>query len=186
MNEPHHSGVSHVGANDHTVRMMRSHAAACRRPLLGTLAMMLSLSITVAGPREARAQASLSRPSIFVREVRIDSLLHAFGVDTGRVRAAVVGALRDARRLATPEMEAVPALDVAVAVPLTYGDFPEPLCLIRVEVGRNLMEDGNATRLLWEGHSDLAAPTWRELGRGTLAEVLRVVNTYLRVRSGGP
>ena len=138
-------------------------------------------------PLRADAQRGPAKSPVFVRQVRIDSLLLVFGVDSNRVREAVVNALREARRLAPPSGERVAALDVDVtALRSAYGGMPDPRGFVRVEVGRNLMEAGTARSLLWVGMQDLPpSPTWHELSRGTLATVLRVVNNYLLGRSGG-
>jgi hypothetical protein len=48
------------------------------------------------------------------------------------------------------------------------------------------MEAGKANRLVWEGNTTFReAPTWRELARGTLAEIVGVVTKYLMPSSGG-
>lgn len=124
---------------------------------------------------------------MFLRQVRIDSILLVFGVDSTRVHAAVVNALREARRLAPGPGGNVPSLDVDVtAMRLAGGGMLEPRGYVRVEVGRNLMESGAARSLVWVGMQDLPpSPTWHELSRATLATVLRVVHNYLLGRSGG-
>lgn len=134
----------------------------------------------------ASAQRTPYRPDVFLRQVRIDSILLVFGVDSNRVHDAVVNALRDARRLAPAPDSSVPSFDVDVtAMRLAGGGILEPRGYVRVEVGRNLMESGAARSLIWEGIQDLpASPTWHELGRSTLATVLRVVHDYLLGRSG--
>lgn len=151
--------------------------------LLGVCAALPSSALAQAVP----AQADSLKPSVFVREVRIDSLLLAFGVDSARVRAAVVGAVRGARRLVTDSTTAAPSLDVVVTVPrLLTGGMLEPRGYVHVEVGRNLMESGKANALVWEGHFTLPeSPTWRELSRTTLAEVLFAVHKYLMPRGRG-
>ena len=138
-------------------------------------------------PERLVAQRSSPKPAVYVREVRIDSLLLVFGVDSNRVRTAVENALREAGRLASVSGTNAPALDVDVtALRLAVGGTSDPGGFVRVEVGRNLMEAGRARSLAWLGTQDLGpAPTWRELSRGTLSSVLRVVNNYLLGRSGG-
>lgn len=168
--------------------VMRAHANApeCAHVARISLAI-LAWTLTVQSPRPVQAQAAASRPLVVVREIRIDSLLLAFGVDSARVRAAVLAAVRDARRLATDARRGVPALDVDVTVPRSLsGPIHDPRGFVRVEVGRNLMENGLASRLLWQGTFDLPpAPTWREFSRGTLAEVVMAVNRYLRTATAG-
>ena len=134
----------------------------------------------------AHAQRTPSRPAVFLRQVRIDSILLVFGVDSTRVHDAVVNALSDARRLAPAPDSSVPSLDVDVtAMRLAGGGMLEPRGYVRVEVGRNLMESGAARSLVWEGIQQLPpSPTWHEFGRSTLPTVLLVVHDYLLGRSG--
>jgi hypothetical protein len=150
------------------------------------LALILAGTLVILPP-PAEGQGQSPKPAIFLRQVRIDSILLVFGVDSASVRTAVVGALRDAGRLAPDTSGAVPSLDVDVAVPRpVHGGFFDPRGYIRVEVGRNLMESGSASQLLWERMFDLpASPTWREFTRGTLTEVLMAVNAYLLAKNGG-
>jgi hypothetical protein len=118
---------------------------------------------------------------VFVREVRIDSILLAFGADSARIRAAVVNVIRGAGRLASHITEEVPSLDVDVTVPrpLNGGMF-DPRGYVRIEVGRNLVERGKTSTLLWQGMIDLLeVPSWHEFSRHTLADVVRAVNRYL-------
>jgi hypothetical protein len=133
------------------------------------------------------AQRTASKPRVVVREVRVDAILIAFGVDTAHVRAVVVDALRNAHRLAPAVATEVPAVDVVVMAPRpAFGGMPEPRGFVRVEVGRNLMETGAARTLMWEGSEELGPSlTFRELSGGALASVLRVLNRYLLERSGG-
>jgi hypothetical protein len=153
--------------------------------LVATLRIVIGGAVFLSSP--LHAQVAAAKPAVFVRQVRIDSLLLAFGVDSSRVRAAVVSAVRDAHRLAPEPGSHVPSLDVDVtAMRLATGGMAEPRGFVRIEIGRNLMEAGVARSLAWEGTQDLSpSPTWRELSRGTLATVLRVVNNYLLSRSGG-
>jgi hypothetical protein len=137
-------------------------------------------------PQIAKAQSPARKPAVFLRQIRIDSILLAFGVDSGRVREAVSRALREAGRLAPDTSGAVPSFDVDVAAPRTLGGMRDPTGFIRVEVGRNLVESGRSTRLQWERTVQRQpVPTWREFSRGTLADVLMAVNRYLLDRSGG-
>jgi len=130
-------------------------------------------------------QSAQTKQSVYVREVRIDSILLAFGVDSSRVRAAVLGAVRDAGRLASDTSG--PALDIDVTVPRSLaGGMFDPRGYVRVEVGRNLLEHGKARALVWQGMVDLPElPTWREFSRNTLPEVVRAVNKYLLSGAGG-
>jgi hypothetical protein len=137
-------------------------------------------------PQTANAQSTARKPAVFLRQIRIDSILLVFGVDSTRVREAVLGALREAGRLAPDTMGAVPSFDVDVAAPRTLGGMRDPAGFIRVEVGRNLVESGRSTQLQWERTFDHpSSPTWHEFSRGTLAEVLMAVNKYLLARNGG-
>jgi hypothetical protein len=113
----------------------------------------------------------LPKQSVYVREVRIDSILLVFGADSSRIRAAV---------LLAPDTTG-PALDIDVTVPRSLaGGMFDPRGYVRVEVGRNLVERGKARTVLWQGMVDLPElPTWREFGRNTLPEVVRAVNKYL-------
>ena len=161
------------------MRSALSPITTCRAVIVVAALFLLSA--------KAEAQAVPSRPAVFVREVRIDSILLVFGVSSDSVRAAVVNALREARRLAPASGNRVPSLDVDVtALRMAFGGMPEPRGFVRIEVGRNLMEAGTAQSLVWAGTQDLAPSlTWRELSRGTLSTVLRVVNNFLLGRTGG-
>ena len=125
------------------------------------------------------AQSVQTKQSVYVRDVRIDSILLVFGVDSARVRAAAVSAIRDAGRLASDTTG--PALDIDVTVPRSLaGGIFDPRGYVRIEVGRNLVERGSARAVVWQGMVDLPElPTWREFGRNTLSEVVRAVNKYL-------
>ena len=127
------------------------------------------------------------RPAVFLREIRIDPVLLAFGIDSARVRRVLLEVLRDARRLATEPTLDVPSMDVAVTVPLTLGSrLPDPLGLLGIEVGRNLMERGTATRLVWDLNLTLpSARTWRELAAASLPEIIQAVYQYLKPPDGG-
>ena len=148
---------------------------------LGALIVMAAMALGAFAPERVLAQRAPTRPLIFVRDVRIDSILLAFGVDTARVRAAVLDAVRGAGRLAADVTASVPSLDIDVTVPRPLdGGMFDPRGYVRVEVGRNLVEQGKAGSLVWQGMVDLPeTPTWREFGRNTLAAVVRAVNTYL-------
>jgi hypothetical protein len=152
-----------------------------------SVALLVTFGVIYGGPVSVTAAQTSRRPAVFLREIRIDSMLLASGVDSARVRAAVVAALRDARRLATDSNANVPAMDVeTVVLRPAVGGIYEPRGFVRVEVGRNLMESGKATRLVWEGNVDFQQVlTWRELARGALADILVVVNRYLLPTSGG-
>lgn len=141
----------------------------------------VSVAVPASWSQVSLGQGTPTKPLVFLREVRVDSLLLAFGVDTARIRSAVEDALRNAGRLASTQARSAPSLDISVtAMRSAYGGTPEPRGFVLVEVGRNLMESRVAQRLVWEGTEDLAAsPTFRELSRGTLATILRVVNAYL-------
>lgn len=127
------------------------------------------------------------RPAVFLREIRIDPLLLAFGLDSARVRRVLTDVLRDAGRLAAEGTVDVPSMDIAVTVPRTLaGRVSDPLALLGVEVGRNLMERGAGNRLVWELTSTLpGARTWRDLTAGTLPEIIWAVYQYLKPPEGG-
>ena len=165
--------------------MRHASGAAVRRSRIRPFHLLIVGTVFLSS--SSHAQVASSRPAVFLREVRIDSMLLVFGVDSTRVRAAVMEALRDAHRLAPHPRNDVPALDVDLtAMRSAIGWTMDPRGFVRVEVGRNLVESGAARRLVWEGMQDLTpSPTWRELSRGALATVLRVVNNYLLGRSGG-
>ena len=131
--------------------------------LVGTLGFL---------PQTTKAQSAAHRPAVFVRQIRIDSILLAFGVDSERVREAVLDALRQAGRLATDTAGPVPSFDVDVAAPRTLGGVRDPSGYIRVEVGRNLMESGRSAQLQWEGTFQRPSSQM-------------AVNKYLLDRSGG-
>jgi hypothetical protein len=143
--------------------------------------VLLSAALATALPDVLLAQTPPPKPLVYVREVRIDSILLAFGADSARIRAAVVNVVRAAARLASHITEEVPSLDVDVTVPrpLNGGIF-DPRGYVRIEVGRNLVERGKTSTLLWQGMIDLlAVPSWHEFSRNTLADVVRAVNRYL-------
>jgi hypothetical protein len=132
-------------------------------------------------PNASFAQVPQPKPLVFVREVRIDSIVLAFGADSARIRAAVINVIRGAGRLAPSITDDVPSLDVDVTVPrpLNGGMF-DPRGYVSIEVGRNLVERGKASTVLWKGMIDLlAVPSWHEFSRNTLADVVRAVNRYL-------
>lgn len=138
-----------------------------------------TLLLAIAPLAVLSAQSVQARQSVYVRDVRIDSILLVFGVDSARVRAAAVSAIRDAGRLASDTSGPALDIDVTVPRPLTGGIF-DPRGYVRIEVGRNLVERGRAGALLWRGMVDLPElPTWREFSRNTLSEVVRAVNKYL-------
>ena len=143
--------------------------------------VMAAVALGTLIPELVLAQGTPARPLVFVRDVRIDSILFAFGVDSSRVRAAVVDAVRGAGRLATELTASVPSLDVDVTVPRSLnGGMFDPRGYVRVEVGRNLLEQGRTRSLVWQGMVDFPeTPTWREFSRNTLAAVVQVVNTFL-------
>ena len=162
----------------------RLSITGARRSTFVALCLFGAGASLVATP--AHAQRTPSKPAVFLRQVRIDSILLVFGVDSTRVHDAVANALREARRLAAAPDSSIPSLDVDVtAMRLAGGGLLEPRGFVRVEVGRNLMESGTARSLVWRGIQQLPpSPTWHELGRSTLPTVLRVVHDYLLGRSG--
>jgi hypothetical protein len=143
--------------------------------------VLLSAVFASLFPDVLLAQTPPPKPMVFVREVRIDSILLAFGADSARIRAAVTNVIRGAGRLASSITDDVPSLDVDVTVPrpLNGGMF-DPRGYVRIEVGRNLVERGKARAVLWQGMIDLfEVPSWHEFSRNTLADVVRAVNRYL-------
>ena len=122
---------------------------------------------------------SAPTPAVYVREIRIDPILLSFDLDSARFRQAVVAVLRTAGRLADSHA-ARPALDVTLTVPRTLsGVDPEPQALLRIEVGRNLMEAGSSKALIWERSVDTPTyVTWRALVAAVEAAALNVVKAY--------
>ena len=166
-----------------------------RRTAKHTLGLILALSL--ASPNPAHAQAkSLPVPSVVLREVRLDPLLLAFGLDSVQVRTAVAEMLNSAGRLASMRTQGTPALDIALTVPRTVagGDFG-PVALLRIEVGRNLMENGSATKLVWEstmqfgellrGSGRREYLTWKSLADGAPSELTRAVGAFLSGQRAG-
>jgi hypothetical protein len=160
--------------------------AVIRRVTRPTRAV-LALCALVSAPVPGFAQTPGTKPRVHLREVRIDSLLLVFGADSSRIRSAILEALEKAGRLTPTPGAEVPSVDIDVtALRTAYGGPLEPRGFVRVEVGRNLMEQGTAQRLLWTGTQDLTpSPTFRDLGRSTLPTVLKVVNDYLSGRASG-
>ena len=150
--------------------------------LRGTVFVLVAGSVVATVAMAQRA----GRPAVTLREVLIDPLLESFGLDSARVRRAIVKVLSDARRLVTDSNSRAPALDVSVVVPRSLsGGHIDPRGFVHIEVGRNLMEQGSAERLVWELNSDLpAARTWREFTRATLPEIIWAVNQYVKPGGG--
>lgn len=132
-------------------------------------------------------------PRVFVREVHVDSILIAFGVEAEQVRAAVTRAISEAGRL-TSASGGGPAIDVAITVPGKFAveDY-EPRASLDIEVGRNLMENGKAKSLVWERTIALGGvrfrdrdtpsyATWRALSDDIERQVLRIVDAFLSPR----
>lgn len=153
-------------------------------------ALGLTLAL-LASPISSCAQANpVSGPTVFLREVYLDPLLLSFGLDSARLRAAVIEMLSAAGRQASSRTQSTPALDIALTVPraVAGGDFG-PRALLRVEVGRNLMENGFARNLVWErtmelgeimrGPSKREYLTWRSLADGASSEIAAVVGAFL-------
>ena len=160
-----------------------------------TLGLILALSL--ASPSPAHAQAKpLPVPSVVLREIRLDPLLLSFGLDSVQVRTAVAHMLDSAGRLASMRIQSTPALDITLTVPRTAagGDFG-PVALLRIEVGRNLMENGSATRLVWESTMQLGERmrrpgereylTWRSLADGAPSEITRAIGAFLSGQRAG-
>lgn len=128
----------------------------------------------------AGAQARSATPAAYVREIRVDPILLSFGMDSAKLRQAVVDVLRRARHSADCSATG-PALDVALTVPRTLsGTEPDPRALLHVEVGRNLMEAGRAESLVWE--RSVSTPryaTWRALVATLEMQVLNAVRAYV-------
>jgi len=122
---------------------------------------------------------AIPTPAVYVREVHVDPILLSFDLDSAKLRQAVMTVLRNTDRLADPDGSR-PALDVALTVPRTLsGVNPEPQALVRIEVGRNLMEAGTARSLVWE--RSLNTPTyvtWRALVAAIEAAVLNAIKGY--------
>jgi hypothetical protein len=118
-------------------------------------------------------------PAVHVREIHIDPILLAFDLDSTKLRQAVVRVLLSIDRLADANASR-PALDVALTVPRTLsGVNPEPQVLLRIEVGRNLMEDGSSKSLVWERSLDTPTfVTWRSLVAAIEATVLNAIKRY--------
>jgi hypothetical protein len=149
------------------------------------LAVVIATGVAVTS---APAQQKQPVAPVYVRGVRIDPLLIEFGVDTAQLRRAVVDALRTGSSLTDSAARNTPALDIAVTVlrNLTGAEL-EPNALVSVEVGRNLVEAGAASALVWERRSSLRSyPTWQALSENTPGEVLRSVGVYVdSLRHGG-
>jgi hypothetical protein len=157
----------------------------------------LILALTLASPSPACAQAKpLSVPSVVLREVHLDPLLLSFGLDSAQVRAAVADMLDSAGRLASMHTQGAPALDIALTVPRSAAgvDFG-PVALLHIEVGRNLMENGSATKLVWESTMQFGERmrrpggreylTWRSLADGAPSEISRAIGTFLSGQRAG-
>jgi hypothetical protein len=142
-------------------------------------AVLLSGTLGLAFTAEPAHGQPTARPSVFVREIRVDSILLAFGADSTRIRLAVLDVIRGAGRLATDTTG--PALDIDVTVPRSiFGGMFDPRGFVRIEVGRNLVERGRARSVIWQGMVDLpGVPSWREFARMVLPDVIRAVNMYL-------
>ena len=161
---------------------------------LHELVWATSLASSIALPLHAQTKPPPA-PSVFVREIRIDPLLVSFGVDVVRIRSAMLELLNKAGRLATERTHYALALDIALTVPRPAGGDFGPSALLRVEVGRNLMESGTVRSLVWEstmhlgeihrGASRNAYLTWAALAEGAPSEILAVVDTFLKLPRAG-
>jgi hypothetical protein len=118
--------------------------------------------------------------SVYVREVHVDPIVVSFGLDTVRLRSVVVDLMRKAGHFRPDSGAAVPALDVALTVPRAIGGGElEPRALLRIEVGRNLMEAGTARFLVWERSLALPSyPTWRALVAAAEGQILEALRAY--------
>jgi hypothetical protein len=131
-------------------------------------------------PEVADGQVRVSpTPAVYVREIHIDPILLSFDLDSARFRQAVVKVLQDTDRLAGSSGSR-PAMDVVLAIPRTLaGLSPEPRALLRIEVGRNLMEAGSSKTLVWE--RSVSTPTyvtWRALVAALEAAALNAIKAY--------
>ena len=166
-----------------------------RRTAKHTLGLILALSLGSARPADAQVRP-VSVPSVVLREVRLDPLLLSFGLDSVSVRTAVAEMLDSAGRLALMRTQGPPTLDIAVTVPRTIAgaDFG-PIALLRIEVGRNLMENGSATKLVWEstmqfgermrGPGGREYLSWRALADGMPFEITRAIGAFLSGQRAG-
>ena len=140
----------------------------------------VALNIPVWGTGRAQ-EARHSTTAVAIREIYVDSLLLSFGVDSARIRFAIQELLRNANRLSVARGSAVPALDVSLTVPrsLTGGKL-DVRALLRVEVGRNRIEEGHATVLVWQLTSTLSSyQNWQALSDAVLREVRIAVEGFL-------
>ena len=166
---------------------MRHDATGCsgiRVRIASAIACMLVLSLPVAVSGQAQPKTDRG---VFVRELHVDPLILSFGLDTVRLRAALEQAARRTGRLRPDSVGTVPSLDIALIVPRPVGGGEsDPRALLRVEVGRNLMEDGKSRRLIWEQSITLPAyVTWRALTAAAERQVLSAVEAYFALPSTG-
>jgi hypothetical protein len=142
--------------------------------------LLTAFSLFGASPSLVDAQdRSVPTPAVYVREIHIDPILLSFDLDSAKFRQAVITVLRNTDRL-TGHNASGPALDVALTVPRNLsGVNPEPQALVRIEVGRNLMEAGSSKALVWE--RSLSTPTyvtWRALVTALESTVLNAIKSY--------
>ena len=152
-----------------------------RRPMGGFRAGVIAAGLVCLASVSALGQERRETPkAVYVRELHIDPIVVSFGLDTVRLRSIVVELMRKAGHLRPDSGAAVPALDVALTVPRAIGGGElEPRALLRIEVGRNLMEAGTARVLVWERSLTLLAyPTWRALVAAAEGQILEALRAY--------
>jgi len=155
------------------------------RPNVGFCLVQLLIAVPLGiAPSEAGAQARSSTP--YLRELHIDPLLLDAGIDSVQFRAALSGLLREARRSDADVTAATPALDITIFLPRVGGQPPDARPLLHIEIGRNLIEQGVRSRVLWERSLTLAEyATWRAAAAAATLHALDVVRAYLRQASEG-
>ena len=152
-----------------------------RRPVRGLRAAVIAAGLLCLASVSGLAQERRETPrSVYVRELHIDPIVVSFGLDTVRLRSVVVDLIKKAGHFRADSGAAVPALDLALTVPRAIGAGElEPRALLRIEVGRNLMETGNAKFLVWERTLTLPAyPTWRALVAAAEGQILEALSAY--------
>lgn len=102
-------------------------------------------------PAPARAQAPVrSTPPVRLGSFAFDPVLDISPSDSAELVQAARQQLLARGLISTAPTAETPALDVRVFVPRSVSDGqPQPILLLSVEVGRNLMEAGRRESLVW-------------------------------------
>jgi hypothetical protein len=145
-----------------------------------------SLMVAVGSVQGANAQQP-AKPHLFLREIRVDSLLLSSGLDSARLRKEVLEVVRASGRLAAQLSPEVLTIDVFLTGPRRdENGVPNPRGYLSIDVGRNRVALGAGRRLAWEITTTLTGTgSLRAISESALPEVLWAVRQYLNSPGGG-